>query len=99
MDRDLETLGDASGEFAAALDVSEGEFGDHPGFECGRENARGSDCVLNGEIDADASYGRHGVCGVADAEETGAVPAFEVVDLDGEELELVPISDFSYAVV
>ncbi len=36
--------------------------------------------------------------GVAYAEEAGAVPAFETVDLDGEEFDLVPIGDLVYAV-
>ena len=35
MDDDLEGLGDAGGEFAAVLDVGEGEFGDEAGGEAG----------------------------------------------------------------
>ena len=91
VDKDLKGLGDAGGEFAAELDACEGEFGDDAGEEDGRENAGGGYGVLDGEVDADASDWRHGVCGVADAEETGEVPAFEAVDLDGEELDLAPV--------
>ena len=98
MDDDLEGLGDAGGELAAVLDVVEGELGDDAGGEYGREDAGGGDGVLNGEVDADAADGGHGVGGVADAEEAGAVPAVETVDLDGEELDLVPVGDLVYAV-
>ena len=86
VDHDLKALGDASGKFAAALDVREREFGDEAGFECGREDACGGYRVLNGEVDADAAYRRHGVGGVADAEQAGTVPAGEAVDLDREKL-------------
>ena len=54
------------------------------------EDVGGGDGVLQGDVDADAADGRHGVRGVADAEQAGEPPAFEVVDLDGEELDLVP---------
>ena len=62
------------------------------------EDVGGGDCVLNGEVDADAADGRHGVRGVADAEEAGEVPAVEDVDLDREELDLVPGGDLGDAV-
>ena len=98
VDDDLKGLGDACGEFAAALDVGEGELGDDAGLEGGGEDAGGGDGVLNGEVDADAADGRHGVGGVADAEQAGAVPAGEAVDLDGEKLDLVPVGDLVDAV-
>jgi hypothetical protein len=86
----LKGLGDAGGEFAALLDVREGEFGDNAGGEDRREDAGGGYGVLNGEVDADAADGGHGVGSVADAEEAGTVPASEAVDLNGEELDLAP---------
>jgi len=95
---DLEELGDASGELSAMLDARQGEFGDDAGGEHGREDAGGCNGVLNGEVDADAADGGHGVGGVADAEKAGAVPAGEVIDLDGEEFDLVPVSEIVYAV-
>ena len=94
----LEGLRDAGGEFAAVLDSSEGELGDDAGGKDGREDARGGYGVLNGEVDADAADGGHGVGGVADAEEAGEVPAGEAVDLDGEKLDLVPVGELVYAV-
>jgi hypothetical protein len=93
VDEDLEGLSDAGGEFAAMLDVREGEFGDDPGGQDGCEDAGGSNGVLNGEVDADAADGGHGVGGVADAEEAGEVPAGEAIDLDGEEFDLGPVGD------
>jgi hypothetical protein len=38
------------------------------------------------------------VGGVADAEEAGGVPVLEVVDLDGEELDLVPGGELADAI-
>ena len=98
MDDALEGLSDAGGELAAVLDSFQSEFGDDAGGEYGREDAGGGYGVLNGEVDADASDGGHGVGGVADAKEAGAVPAGEAVDLDGQELDLIPIGDLIYAV-
>ena len=54
------------------------------------EDVGGGDGVLQGEVDADAADGGHGVGGVADAEEAGGGPALEVVDFYGEELDVVP---------
>ena len=61
------------------------------------EDVGGGDGVLNGDVDADASDGGHGVGGVADAEESGRGPLDEAVDLDGEELDLVPGVDLGGA--
>ncbi len=69
-----------------------------PLLSAGSEDAGGGHGVLNGEVDADAADGRHGVGGVADAEQAGAVPACEAVDLNGEEFDLVPGGDLVDAV-
>jgi hypothetical protein len=100
---DLERLGEAGGELAAVLDLFEGEFGDRgAAVEIGEEglgeDVGGGDGILDGEVDADASDGGHGVGGVADAEEAGGEPAFEMVDLDGKELDLIPGGDLVDAV-
>lgn len=97
VDEDLKRLSDASGEFAAVLDACQGEFGDDAGWEDGREDAGGGDGVLDGEVDAYASDGGHGVSGVADAKKAGEVPAGEAVDLDGEKLDLVPVGELIHA--
>ena len=57
------------------------------------EEIRGGDGILNGEVDADAADGRHGVSGVSDAEQARGVPATEVIDLDGERLELGEVGE------
>ena len=36
--------------------------------------------------------------GVSDAEQAGEMPAFESVDLNGEELDLIPVCDLVHAV-
>ena len=90
----LKGLGDAGGEFAAMLDVGEGEFGNEAGCEDWSQDAGGGDGVLNSEIDADAANGGHGVGGIADAEKAGTVPASEAIDLNGEEFDLVPVCEF-----
>jgi hypothetical protein len=46
--------------------------------------------VLDGEIDADAEGGGHRVGRVANAEEAWPVPASQAIDLDGEQLDVVP---------
>jgi len=61
------------------------------GGQGGDENICGGDGVLNGEIDADAADGRHGVGGVADAEQAAAGPVAQAIDGDGEQLDVTPI--------
>ena len=98
MGEGLEELRDADGEGAVTLDFCERGDGDGTGhggeMERAGEDVGGGDCVLNGDIDADAADGGHGVGGVADAEHAGCVPAMQVVDLHGEELELIEGGDF-----
>jgi hypothetical protein len=102
MDHHLKTLGDSGGELAAVLDLGEGEAGDYysagTGDKGGGEDAGGSYGILDGEVDANAADGGHGVGGVADTEEAGAVPVLEAVDLNGEELDLVPVGELVYTV-
>ncbi len=95
---DLEGLCDACGELAAALDVGQGDLGDEGRTEWAGEDVGCGYSVLDGEVDAEAAYGRHRVGGVADAEQSGEVPALETVDLDREQIELIPGSDLGDAV-
>jgi hypothetical protein len=95
---DLEALRVADGALAVVLygeEVVEGWAGVAEGFG---EAVGGGDRVLQRDVDADAADGGHGVCGVADAEEPGEVPAVEDVDLDFEEFDLIPVGDLGYAV-
>ena len=55
-----------------------------------RQDIGGRDGVLNREIDADAADRRHGVGRIADAEQPGPVPLLQTVDLDRQQLHVVP---------
>ena len=46
--------------------------------------------ILDSEIDADAADRRHGVSGIADAEQPVAIPALQAIDRDSQELHVVP---------
>ena len=59
----------------------------------GNESIGGSNGVLNGKVDADASDRRHGMSGVADTQEAGAIPSLESINRDGQESDLIPISE------
>jgi hypothetical protein len=87
---DLEGLGLADRAFAIVLDGAEIVDGQWVVTQRFGEDVGGGDGILKGDVNADASDGGHGMCGVADAEESGDTPVAEAVDLDGEELDLVP---------
>ena len=63
----------------------------------GEDIGRG-DSILDGEVDADTADRRHGVGGVADAEEAGAVPGPQSIDPHGQELDVVPVAQLGDAV-
>ena len=90
----LEELRDTGGKLAATLDAGEEGLGNAcGGHECEQglgEDVGGGDGVLDGEIDTDAADRRHGVRGVADAEQARSVPLLEAVDLHGEQFHLLP---------
>ena len=95
MNGGLECLGNASGERAAALDLGKRAFGNGRSPLLGQaeyrtKDARGSDRILNGEIDTDSTDRRHGVSGIADAEQAGNMPPAQAVDLDRKEGHLIP---------
>ena len=95
---DLERLGAANGLFAVVLDLLQMMQRERVGLEGFGEDVGGGDRVLQGDVDADAADGRHGVRGVADAEQTRRGPSFEMIDLHGEEFDLVPGVDLGDAV-
>jgi len=63
--------------------------------EDGAEDIGGSYGVLNGQIYADAADGRHGVGGVAEAEESGAGPLGQAVDRYGQQADVFPVAEFT----
>ena len=60
---------------------------------CG-ENVGGGHRILDRQVDADAAHRRHGVGGIADAQQTRAPPGLEPVDLHVQELHLLPVPGF-----
>lgn len=68
----MQALGHAGGKVAASLDGGRFFIDGAPVQKRRGERVGGGDGVLNGEVDADASDGRHGVSGVADAQELAA---------------------------
>src|ERR1700682_128086 len=91
MGENLEPLGHARGKFAACLDLVEVDICGCALGQGRNENICGGDRVLDGEIDADAADGGHGVGGVADAEESAARPVAQAVDGDGQEFDVAPV--------
>ena len=61
------------------------------------EDVGGGDCVLKGDVDADAADWGHCMGGIADAEQAGRAPVLKVVYLNGEELDFVPGVDLGGA--
>lgn len=86
----LESLSVANGGFAVVLDSFKIMHGGGAGDEGFGEYVGGCDRVLKRDIDADAADGRHGVGCVSYAQQAGSAPLAETVDLNGEELDLVP---------
>jgi len=71
----LQALDDEGGQCASSLHSGQVPGGDVVALEWFGQQGGGGDGILNGEVDADASDGAHGVCGVADEQQTVDVPA------------------------
>ena len=95
---DLDALGDACREFAPLLHLRQHVLADRAVAQRLGQDVGGGDRVLHREVDADAAERRHGMRGVADAEQAQAVPARHAVDRDGQKLDLVPVGDLAGAV-
>ena len=97
LDGELQMLRHVGWPFAAFLDAGEDFLGDAL-FTQGRgEDIGRCDGVLDSEVHADSSDGRHGMRGIANAEQAGEMPPREVIDLHGEQLDLVPAIEFLHA--
>jgi hypothetical protein len=86
----LDRLSHACRPLAPLLHGREVMRGDGPSAKRLREDVGGCDRVLDSKINADTADGGHGVRGVAEAQQTGAVPAGQSVDRDREQLDVVP---------
>ena len=58
-----------------------------------RQKTGRGDGVGDGQVDADTADRRHGVCGIADAEQPVAVPPAQAVKTDVEDLDVIPRRD------
>ena len=94
----LHALREAGREFAAMLDTRQIANADGAFPEGFGKNIGGRDSVLNGQIDSYTADRRHGVCCVADTNEARPIPLAQAVDLDGEELHVVPVAQLTEAV-
>src|SRR5215469_6123642 len=54
--------------------------------------------ILNGQVDTDASDRGHRMGCVADAQQTGPIPLPKAVCPDGQQLHIVPVSQFRHAI-
>jgi hypothetical protein len=59
----------------------------------------GSDCVLDGKVDPDASNRRHGVCRIPDTNESGTIPAAKAIHSYFKQFRIVPVAHLGDAVV
>lgn len=98
MSKRLNSLRDARGEFTATLDSREIVLAEIAAQQRFGEDVGGGDRILNGEIDSDSAGGRHGMGSVADAEQSRSMPSAKAVDLDREQLDLIPAGDFVHAI-
>src|SRR5580658_141879 len=98
LDDELHALDDPRRQNAPLLDRAQALDRDRAAAERRRQDIRRRDRVLDGEVDADAADRRHGVGGVADAQQPRPIPAAQAIDRDGEELDLVPVRDLADAV-
>src|SRR5215831_10352231 len=66
-------------------------------WEC--QYVGGGDGVLNRKVDPDTSNRRHGVRRIADANESGTIPAAQTIYFDLKQFRVVPFAHLRHAVV
>ncbi len=94
---DLYSLCVSHGTLAVVLDSLEIVYGGAAAEDGLGEDVGGGDCVLKGDVDADAADRGHGMGCVADAEQAGGAPVLKTVYLNCEELHFVPGVDLGGA--
>jgi hypothetical protein len=72
--------------------------GDSPLQERGGQDVGRGNGILDGEIDPDAADRRHGVGGIADAQQPRSIPPTQAIDANGQELDIAPLAEFGDAV-
>ena len=93
LDQHLNPLGHAGGELAPGLHLPQISFRQAPSSERFGEDVRRRHRILDGEVDPHAADRRHGVGGVADAEQARPVPAAQPVHPDGQRADRLPAFD------
>ncbi len=98
LDEELHALGHARRPVPPLLDAAQ-IVGHQPLLpQRSGQEIRGRNCVLDGEVDADAADGRHGVRRITDAQESGAVPLTQPIDLNGEQFDCFSVLQFADAI-
>jgi hypothetical protein len=98
LDHQLKPLRHARWPFAAFLDEAKRIETDRAVCEPRGKNVGSSNGILHREVYADPAYGRHRMRRIADAEKTRHAPAFQPVDLDSKQLDIVPRVDFGRSI-
>jgi len=93
----LDSLGAEDGGSAVVLHLLEMMSSQAMNSERVSQDIGRGDSVLQGDVDADAADGGHGMGGIADAKQAGKRPALEVIDLHGEQLDVIPGIDLGCA--
>jgi hypothetical protein len=86
----LHSLCGTSGKLAPQLDGREIRVRNRSVLQWPSEEVSRGNGVLNGEVDANTSRRRHGVCSIADAKQPRSVPFAEMIDLHRQKAHLVP---------
>lgn len=94
---DLRSLCVSHGTLAVVLDSLQIVYRGAAGEDGLGEDIGRGDCVLKGDVDADAADRGHRMGCVADAEQAGGTPVLKMVYLNCEELHLVPGVDLGSA--
>ena len=91
LDEQLNRLRHASRKFPAPLHRGHIRIAQRIVAQLRGKEIGGGDGVLDREIHADPADRRHGVGGVADAQQSRPAPLLEAIDLDGEQAHVAPI--------
>src|SRR5262249_59606886 len=98
VNEDSYPLGGARWEHAPALHIRQIALADRTVAQRVNEPIGRRHGVLDGEINPDATYRRHRVRRVTDAQEPRPVPSPQPVDFDGQELDVIPAGNLADAV-
>ena len=90
MDEELEALRHLGWPFPAALYLHQVALAQVSIGQRFRQQVRGGNSVLDRQVDADAADRRHGVGGIANAQQAGPAPLLQAIDLDCQQVDVLP---------